>query len=231
MNRPSLHRPHTTVVFAMSADGKIADENSQASFGSEADYAHLERQVALADAILVGAGTLRAGRTAMRVQNLDLIQSRLEQGKPEQPPQIICTRSGQIDPELPFFSQAIPRWLLTTEAGAQSWQSPQFEQILVHETSEQSVDWRTAFAQLKELDIEKLAVLGGGEVVAALLAEELIDEFYLTVCPLFLGGAGRPTPVGGPGFALADAPRLTLLDMQQVDQELFLHYAILSSPD
>ncbi|MGB7415139.1 MAG: RibD family protein [Thermosynechococcaceae cyanobacterium] len=231
MNRPSRNRPYATVVFAMSADGKIADENSQASFGSEADYAHLERQVALADAILVGAGTLRAGRTAMRVQNPDLIQARLKQGQPEQPPQIICTRSGRIDPELPFFRQAIPRWLLTTQAGAQSWQPPQFEKILVHEASEQSVDWRAAFAQLQELGIEKLAVLGGGEVVAALLAEELIDEVYLTVCPLFLGGAERPTPVGGAGFTLADAPRLSLLDMQQIDQELFLHYAVIASSD
>jgi 5-amino-6-(5-phosphoribosylamino)uracil reductase len=226
MNRPSLHRPRTTVVLAMSADGKIADEHSQATFGSQADYAHLERQVAAADAVLVGAATLRAGGTAMRVQSPELIQARLEQGKSEQPPQIICTRSGQLDPELPFFRQPIPRWLLTTPSGADAWQPSQFEQILVHETAEQSVDWNAALAQLKVLGIENLAVLGGGEVVAALLAAGLIDELYLTVCPLLLGGVDRPTPVGGPGFALADAPRLSLLDMQQMGQELLLHYKV-----
>ncbi len=227
MNRPSLNRPHTTVVLAMTADGKIADENSQASFGSAADYQHLEHQVAAADAVLVGAATLRAGQTAMRVQDSELIQSRRDQGKPEQPAQIICTRSGQLDTEMPFFTQQIPRWLLTTQSGATFWQEQSyFDQILIHETAEKSVDWNPAFAQLQALGIEKLAVLGGGEVVAALLAADLIDELHLTVCPLLLGGGERPTPVGGPGFMVNAAPRLKLLNLQQIDQELFLHYQV-----
>lgn len=227
MNRPSLDRPYATVVFAMSADGKIAADDAQPSFGSDADYKHLERQVAAADAVLVGAGTMRAGGSAMRVQDSELIQARQREGKPEQPAQIVCTRSGELDTDLPFFRQAVPRWLLTTKKGAQDWQeSAHFDQVLIHETSDQSVDWKPAFEQLKGMGIENLAVLGGGEIVAALLQAGLIDEFHLTVCPLFLGGAERPTPVGGPGFSEDSAPRLTLLKMQQVEQELFLHYRV-----
>ncbi|MEO0375204.1 MAG: dihydrofolate reductase family protein [Cyanobacteria bacterium P01_A01_bin.17] len=227
MNRPPLDRPYATVVFAMSADGKIAAEDAQPSFGSDADYKHLERQVAAADAVLVGAGTMRAGGSAMRVQDSELIQARKKQGKSEQPVQIVCTRSGKLDTDLPFFSQAVPRWLLTTQKGGKEWQeNSHFDELLIHETSEQSVDWKPAFEELKVLGIEKLAVLGGGEIVAALLKAGLIDEFHLTVCPLFLGGAGRPTPVGGPGFTEKDAPRLTLLKLQQVEQEIFLHYKV-----
>jgi riboflavin biosynthesis pyrimidine reductase len=41
------HRPHTTVILAMSADGKIADvRRSPARFGSKTDIAHLEEQIA-----------------------------------------------------------------------------------------------------------------------------------------------------------------------------------------
>ena len=227
MNRPSLNRPYSTVVFAMSADGKIAADDAQPSFGSDADYQHLERQVAEADAVLVGAGTMRAGGSAMRVQDSELIQARRESGKPEQPAQIVCTRSGKLDSDIPFFSQSVPRWLLTTQEGARDWQGKSyFDEILIHETSDQSVDWQPAFNQLKNLGVEKLAVLGGGEVVAALLEAGLIDEFHLTVCPLFLGGAERPTPVGGPGFTEDAAPKLKLLKLQQIDQELFLHYKV-----
>ncbi|WP_110986373.1 RibD family protein [Acaryochloris thomasi] len=227
MNRPLLDRPYATVVFAMSADGKIAADDAQPSFGSDADYKHLECQVAAADAVLVGAGTMRAGGSAMRVQDSELIQARQQEGKSEQPAQIVCTRSGKIDSDLPFFSQAVPRWLLTTQKGAQKWQeNSHFDQVLIHETSEQSVDWQPAFKQLKALGVEKLAVLGGGAIVAALLKAGLIDEFHLTVCPLFLGGAERPTPVGGPGFSEDDAPKLTLLKLQQVEQEIFLHYKV-----
>ena len=42
INLMMQHRPHTTVVMAMSADGKIADvRRSPARFGSLADKAHL----------------------------------------------------------------------------------------------------------------------------------------------------------------------------------------------
>jgi 5-amino-6-(5-phosphoribosylamino)uracil reductase len=108
----------------MSADGKISDASrSPILFGSPADKAHLEAQVALADGILGGAGTLRAGGSAMPVSNPELLQQREQQGKPAQPIQLICSRTGNIDPELRFFQQPILRWLLTTEKGAQNWRS------------------------------------------------------------------------------------------------------------
>jgi 5-amino-6-(5-phosphoribosylamino)uracil reductase len=223
------NRPHTTVVLAMSADGKIADvTRSPARFSSPADRAHLEKQIALADGILFGAGTLRAYGTTLGVSNPQL----LAQGKPSQPIQIVCSRSAQIDPQLRFFSQQVPRWLLTTVAGALSWQGCQsqesaggsFERILVVETSAGKIDWINAFQQLTKLGIERLSILGGGELVASLVAVDLIDEFWLTVCPLILGGTAAPTPVEGEGFSSPLARNLELLSVETIEQEIFLHY-------
>ncbi len=122
-------RPQTMVVLAMSADGKIADaQHSPPAFGSAADYAHLEHQIAAADGILFGSATLKAGETAMRVVTPDLISARLKRGQPEQPAQIVCTRSGDLSPTLRFFQQAVPHWLVTTEQGADAWHGkPHFE--------------------------------------------------------------------------------------------------------
>jgi len=64
--------------------------------------------------------------------------------------------------------------------------------------------------------------LGGGELVASLLALGLIDEFWLTICPVMLGGKDAPTPVDGLG--LPSPQSLELLCVNQVGQELFLHY-------
>lgn len=80
------------------------------------------------------------------------------------------------------------------------------------------------YEQLSTLGVTRLAVLGGGELVASLVAGDLIDEFWLTVCPLILGGATAPTPVEGTGFYAALSPRLELLSVQTKDQEVFLHY-------
>lgn len=225
----SFARPHTTVVLAMSADGKIAD-NSHASarFSSPADQTHLEQQIALSDATLFGANTLRAYGTTMSVSNPQLLQTRSQQQLPPQPVQIVCSPSGNLNPQLRFFRQAIPRWLLTT-AGAKPWTNPDFEQILVVNASIGQIDWHDALFRLTQLGIKRLCILGGGELVASLLAADFIDEFWLTVCPIILGGATAPTPVAGEGFFAKVAPRLELLSVKTIDQEVFLHYRRLPS--
>jgi 5-amino-6-(5-phosphoribosylamino)uracil reductase len=258
----ALRVPSLTVVLAMSTDGKIADRTrSAARFGSAIDKAHLEQQLAQADAMLFGAGTLRAYGTTLRVTHPELLQQR--QGK--QPIQIVCSRSAQLNPDYRFFQQPVPRWLLTTEAAAIAWRNqPQlthkFDRILTAdavvdavadatadtenvksvkqssdpagddpESSDRSfagLDWHKAMTQFSCLGLEKIIVAGGGELVASLFAADLIDQLWLTVCPLILGGTASPSPVGGKGFPAAIAPRLELLSTQAIGSEVFLHYRV-----
>ncbi|MGQ4649858.1 dihydrofolate reductase family protein [Lyngbya aestuarii] len=225
----SVDRPQTIVVLAMSADGKIADKTrSPARFSTPVDRSHLEQQVAEADGVLFGAGTLRAYGTTLSVSNPQLLQLRSQQGLPLQPVQIVCSSSVEFDAELRFFRQQVPRWLLTTATGAQRAQQSSiagsFERILLVQTDQGKIDWNNALRQLVNLGIKRLAVLGGGELVASLLAADLIDELWLTICPLILGGATAPTPVEGEGFSLHLARHLELLSVQTVEQEVFLHY-------
>ncbi|MCX7594175.1 MAG: RibD family protein [Fischerella sp.] len=222
------NRPHTTVVLAMSADGKIADvTRSPARFGSKTDKAHLEKQIAASDAALFGAGTLRAYGTTLTVSHPQLLQQRIHAGKPPQPIHIVITHTANLDPEIRFFQQPVRRWLLTTRAGAAFWQKrPEFEQILVFETPKGKIDIAAASQHLLTLGIAQLVVMGGGELVASMLELDLIDEFWLTVCPLIIGGADAPTPAEGRGFPLQLAPRLQMVEVYTVEQEVFLHYRI-----
>ncbi|MEG3988318.1 dihydrofolate reductase family protein [Microcoleus sp. S28C3] len=268
---------HATVILAISADGKIADAvRSPARFGSANDKAHLEQQVAASDAVLFGNGTLQAYGTTMRVISPELLKQRELQGKPPQPVQIVCSRSSEFDPNLRFFQQPLPRWLLT---GQETRETPlpspypttdskfdrtsgtilkngqdarsttdefacgtgilpvdqrlidngatsQFDRIIYAKTAGGEIDWIDAFQQLANFDIKRLAILGGGKLVASVLAAGLVDELCLTVCPLILGGADAPTPVEGEGFLADLAPKLELLAVKQVGQEVFLHYRV-----
>jgi 5-amino-6-(5-phosphoribosylamino)uracil reductase len=156
-----------------------------------------------------------------------LLQHRQQEGKTNQPIHIVTTHSGDLNPEIKFFQQAITRWLLTTTVGEQSWQGrSEFDQILVFETPTGKIDPIAALKHLASLHITRIAVLGGGTLVASMLESDLIDELWLTVCPLILGGVTAPTPVDGQGFMSQLAPRLELLEVKTINQEVFLHYRL-----
>lgn len=208
----------------MSADGKIADRNrSAARFSSPEDIAHLETQVAKADAVLFGAGTLRAYGTCLSVRQPSLIEQRRTHKQNDQPIQIVCSRSGVFDPTLRFFRQIVPRWLLTTQQGAKSWAGQDlFERILCVPADPD--DWPAILATLAANGIRNLAVLGGGTLVANLVQQDLVDELYLTVCPVLLGGRMAPTPCDGIGLNTDLALRLELIEAETRGNEVFLHY-------
>jgi 5-amino-6-(5-phosphoribosylamino)uracil reductase len=213
----------------MTVDGKIADyQRNPARFGSVRDKLHLCQQVAFMDGILIGAGTLRAYGTSLPIRDRAIIQQREQRQQPAQPVHLVCSRSGNLDPNLPFFRQPIPRWLFTTEQGATAWKPNSlggFAKILT--ASDDSVAaWQGLMGQLQAIGWRQVGVLGGGQLIAELLAADLIDELWLTLCPVIFGGETAPTPVGGLGWLGDRALNLTLLSVEQVEQEVFLHYRV-----
>ena len=232
-----MNRPQTIVILGMTADGKIADRKSApARFGSKIDKLHLEKQISLADAVIFGAGTLRSYSTTLPITNLELLKARQKRSQPPQPFQIVCSASGKIDPQLRFFRQPVPRWLLTTPTGAKFWQEKtEFERILISgsdRTTEsidnaQSIEWTSVLARLKQLGIDNLAILGGGKLIASLLVVDAVDEFYLTICPFIFGGKNASTPVEGQGWLQQEGRKLELISVKQIEQEVFLHYKVI----
>jgi 5-amino-6-(5-phosphoribosylamino)uracil reductase len=211
---------YTTLVLAMTVDGKIANaERAPAKFSSAADFRHLEEQVALADAVLIGAGTLRAHGTTMRVLDPLLIQSRIDRGQSPQPIQIACSTHGNLDRSLAFFRQPVPRWLVTVE---EPLERSGFDRVFVIPDGSMGIDWLQLWMALPKLGIDRLCILGGAQLATALWELDLIDEFQLTICPLIWGGATSASPCMGLGFV--DPQQLQLVAHRIVGDEVFLQY-------
>ncbi|MCC5625215.1 RibD family protein [Nostoc sp. CHAB 5715] len=221
----------TTVVLAMTADGKISAVDPKAPRDSDpVDQAHLEYQASLADLVLVGAGTIRAEGGTYTIRNPELLAARKVRGQSPQP--ITCIVSGSLDLslDLPFLSQDIERWIFTTRTGLKRNSDATSLQKLAEliDLGETDLDWDRAYSLMAERGIHKVVVLGGGSLTAALVKAGRIDDWWLTIWPVIYGGKHAPSPVEGEGFLPQVAPRLQLVETRQVGSQLFLNYRTLN---
>ncbi|MBD6618374.1 RibD family protein [Komarekiella sp. 'clone 1'] len=222
----------TTVVLAMTADGKISAVDPRAPRDSDpADQAHLEYQVSLADLILVGAGTIRAEGTTFTIRNPELLAARQVRGQSPQPITCVVSRSLNLSPDILFFRQDVERWIFTTRTGLErsSDAATLQKQADVIDLGDTDLDWDKAYTLMAERGIRKVVALGGGSLIAALVEAERIDDWWLTIWPVIYGGQRAPSPVEGEGFTPSAAPQLELVETRQMGSELFLHYRTLKN--
>ncbi|WP_414515152.1 RibD family protein [Nostoc sp. PCC 9305] len=217
----------TTLVLAMTADGKISAVDPKAPREPNVvDRAHVEYQVSLADLILVGAGTIRAEGGTFEISDRELLAAREVRGQSPQP--ITCVVSGSLDlsPDLPFLSQDIERWIFTTRTALERSSDTTTLQKLAEliDLGDTDLDWDRAYTLMAERGIHKVVALGGGSLTAALVKAGRIDDWWLTIWPIIFGGKHAPSPVEGEGFLPDVAPHLELIETRQVGSDLFLHY-------
>src|SRR5688572_15036992 len=103
----------------MSLDGFIDDASDRRLILSGPD--DLDRVDALrasCDAILVGAGTVRADNPRLLVRSPDRVAARVAAGRAEQPTKVTLTASGDLDPTAAFFTAgAGPKLVYVPSAG------------------------------------------------------------------------------------------------------------------
>ncbi len=103
------------LVLAVSLDGRLAPPSGGAAqLGGAGDRRALEEALAWADGCLIGAQTLRLHGTTCLIRQADLLERRRLQGRPPQPWALAVSRSGRLDPQLPFFRQPLRRGLVAS---------------------------------------------------------------------------------------------------------------------
>lgn len=116
-------------MLAVSLDGRLAPpDGGAAQLGAAGDRRALEEALAWADGCLIGAQTLRLHGSTCLIRQADLLECRRRQGRSPQPWALAVSRSGLLDPQLPFFQQPLQRGLLTP-AGASASPPAGFDRL------------------------------------------------------------------------------------------------------
>jgi diaminohydroxyphosphoribosylaminopyrimidine deaminase/5-amino-6-(5-phosphoribosylamino)uracil reductase len=196
-------RPHVTLKWAMTLDGKIAasDRRSRWITGPAArEEAHRLRS--LSDAVVVGIGTALADDPALDV--------RLPTPWPREPLRVVVDSHAR----LPTSARCIGAGTAARTVVAVADAAPDDQvarlvssgiTVLVCKSDRGRVDVFDLAAQLFAMDVTSMLVEGGGELHASFVEAALVDRVAVFVAPKLVGGAAAPTPVGGSGLPLPDA--------------------------
>jgi len=188
--------PQLRLVLAVSLDGRLAPaEGGAAQLGGAGDRRVLEESLAWADGCLIGAETLRLHGSTCLIHAPDLLEQRRLAGCPPQPVALVVSRSGRIPSELNVFRQPLERWLVAPASCASPPGHPSDrvpdqppEQAQGFQRHIPLEPWPRLLSGLAAEGLARLLVLGGAQLAASLLREDLIDELQLTLCPQVLGG-------------------------------------------
>lgn len=224
----SPKRPHVIINAAASIDGKISTAGrGKVRFTSDRDRRLMDELRAWSDAVLIGAGTLRAEDPPLQVRDPELLAARAREGRPGKLTNIVLSASLNVPPLCRFFADpGIPRIVATVAEARDDLAARLGERAEVIRLGSGRVPIRPLCERLAGFGIGRLLVEGGGEVNAAFLSDRCVDEIYLTIAPVIIGGRASPTPVDGEGFAKGEFPSFELADCRHEDGEVFLHYRL-----
>ena len=173
--------PWLRLNFVSTVDGAAeGGDGTSGSINNEADQRVFRLLRDLADAVVVGAGTVRA-----------------EGYRPNVKPLVVVTRSGELPPTL--LEGDTGRLYLATGSqapGLERAQSVLGDRVLV--LGEDAPDPVALREALEALGFRSLLCEGGPHLAADLLAAGLVDELCSTVAPTLVGGSHARIAEGAP---------------------------------
>lgn len=225
-------RPYIVVNVAMSADGKISTrERRQVKISGVQDFSRVDRLKAGSDAVMVGIGTVIADDPSLTVKSDECRSHRVNRGVDEHPVRIVVDSTARISLEAAILNKGVGKRIVAVSLRADPQKIAALEQkATVIIAGENDVDLTILMEKLGEMGIQRVMVEGGGTLIAGLVSAGLVNEIYTFIGNIIIGGKDSPTFVDGKGFiSESEFCRLTLLETQQIENGVLLHWHVENS--
>jgi len=220
-------RPYVLLSCAMSIDGCLdAPGPRRLILSGDADLDRVDAERAEADAIMVGAATIRRDNPGLLIRSPVRRAARIARDLPEHPVRVTLTASGDLDPGARFFAPAGAGAVVYCAAP----QAPQL-QLLLNELAQviavpPPVGLVAVLGDLARRGVRRLLVEGGARLGREFLAAGLVDELALAVAPFFVGAAAAPRFAGPAAYPHDPGWPMRLAEVRQLDEVVLLRYLL-----
>jgi diaminohydroxyphosphoribosylaminopyrimidine deaminase / 5-amino-6-(5-phosphoribosylamino)uracil reductase len=205
--------PFVVWKVATSMDGKTAaaDGTSRWITSPEA-RADAHRLRAWADAIVVGAGTVRVDDPRLTVRG-DVAPGAWA------PLRVVVDASGGTEPGARVFDGTAPTLVATTERAPEhrieAWTAAGAEVVVLDADRDGGVAPAALVRELGKRDVQGVLLEGGARLAWSFLRDDLVDRVVQYVAPSIVGGSDAVGAVAGSGFVPVQAARR--LSFERID--------------
>jgi diaminohydroxyphosphoribosylaminopyrimidine deaminase/5-amino-6-(5-phosphoribosylamino)uracil reductase len=222
-------KPYVTAKWAMTLDGKIATRTG-ASFWISGPLARqwVHRLRDRVDAILVGAGTVRADDPQLTVR-LTPEQRECERAERQGPLRVVLSSRGELPVQSQLFQPDLAAGtcvLVGADCAVERFQwlrDRGVEVVTIATDAQGQLDLTAALAILAQRGVMHLLIEGGSTVLGSAFDRQLIDHVAAFIAPKISGGKAAPSPVGGTGLAaMTDALQLQQVNIEQIGADVLV---------
>lgn len=172
-----------------SLDGAVTVDGRSAPISGPPDTWMFGFLRAMADVILVGAGTARTEAYGPGRARPEFAHLRAAAGQLDAPVMAVVTRTGYLDPASDLFAKARHRTILVTCSSATEDRLEGLRDVAdVIMTPGDAVDLAAAINELRDRGFSRILCEGGPHLLGDLAAAGLLDELAWAISPVVAGG-------------------------------------------
>ena len=220
-----MERPFVFINSAISADGKISSFlRKQVRISGKEDLNRVDGLRASTDAIIVGVGTVLSDDPGLRVKSEQLRKERVQRSEDENPLRIVADSMART----PMNAQVLgDGCIIAVSKAAPSERLAELsERCEIVVCGESRVDLRELMMILCRKGVNRLMVEGGAALNWSMIEADIVDEIYVYIGDILIGGEMAPSLVDGAGFS-GNFPKLELISLDRLDCGALLRWRVL----
>lgn len=217
--------PVVRANFVTTLDGHATGGNGLSdSINSDADKAVFDVLRALADVVVVGAGTIRAeGYGRLRTEDPELLAVRREAGRSDHPVLAVVTASGDLPEQVLGEDPDAGDLLVLCAEAVRPGLVDRLGEASVISCGEDLVEPTAAVAALHGRGLHQVLTEGGPHLLGGWVQAGAVDELCLTVRPVVVGGTG--VRILESAASTGTLAQFELLHALEIEGDLMLRYA------
>jgi 2,5-diamino-6-(ribosylamino)-4(3H)-pyrimidinone 5'-phosphate reductase len=214
-----MSRPYVIINCAMSADGKIASSTGkQIRISSKEDIDRMYHLRNECDAVLVGVNTILSDDPKLTVKEKYV-------KNPVQPVRIILDSNCKTPRDALAVNYAAKTLIITTKKCDNKY-GENVEIIPCKQDEESLIDLNDMLDKLYSRDIKKLMVEGGSRVIWNFLKQRLVDDMFVYIDPMIIGGENTPS-LAKNREDFENLIELKIVDEKKLGPGTLVHYSLI----